>query len=77
MNITPPALETIITGLRQQAAYSFRILAATSKGDGPWSDVKENDTLGKSDIKCGLVITKCECSILSRSLKLNENRVDV
>ncbi|XP_068728210.1 receptor-type tyrosine-protein phosphatase delta-like [Montipora capricornis] len=45
VNITPPALERTITGLRQKALYLFRILAATSKGDGPWSDKKGNDTL--------------------------------
>ncbi|XP_068677575.1 receptor-type tyrosine-protein phosphatase delta-like isoform X2 [Montipora foliosa] len=45
VNITPRALETTITGLRQKALYLFSIVAATSKGDGPWSDEKENDTL--------------------------------
>ncbi|XP_068728189.1 receptor-type tyrosine-protein phosphatase epsilon-like [Montipora capricornis] len=45
VNILASASETIITGLRQQAAYLFRILAATSKGDGPWSVAKKKDTL--------------------------------
>ncbi|XP_015777605.1 PREDICTED: receptor-type tyrosine-protein phosphatase delta-like [Acropora digitifera] len=43
-DILAPATETIITGLRQKAKYFFKILAATSKGDGPYSDTKEEET---------------------------------
>ena len=58
VDIPAPASVKTITGLRQKALYSIRILAATSKGDGQLSSANETKTLGKSDIKCGLVITK-------------------
>ena len=48
MDILAPATETIITGLRQKAEYSFKIRAATSKGDGPYSDAKEEQTKGNT-----------------------------
>ena len=48
MDILAPATETVITGLRQKAMYSFQILAATSKGDGPFSDPMEKRTKGNT-----------------------------
>ena len=48
VDIPAPATEKIITGLRQKAKYSFKILAATSKGDGPYSDTKEEETEGNT-----------------------------
>ena len=48
VHILAPATETIITGLRQKARYLFKILAATSKGDGPYSDTKEEETEGNT-----------------------------
>ena len=65
VDILAPASVKTITGLRQKTLYSIRILAATSKGDGQLSSANETKTLGKSDIKCGLVITKSECSIFT------------
>ena len=46
VDILAPATETVITGLRQNAMYSFKILAATSKGDGPYSDPVKKRTEG-------------------------------
>ena len=48
VDILAPATETIITGLRQKAKYSFKILAATSKGDGPYSNTTEEETEGNT-----------------------------
>ena len=48
VDILAPATETIITGLRQKAEYSFKILAATSKGDGPYSDTTKEETEGNT-----------------------------
>ena len=46
VDILAPATETIITGLKQKAKYLFKILAATSKGDGPYSNTTEEETEG-------------------------------
>lgn len=48
VDILAPATETIITGLRQKAKYSFKILVATSKGDGPYSNTTEEETEGNT-----------------------------
>ena len=48
VDILAPATQKIITGLRQKAKYSFKILAATSKGDGPYSDTTEEETKGNT-----------------------------
>ena len=48
VDILAPVTETIITGLRQKAKYSFKILAATSKGDGPYSDTTEEEAEGNT-----------------------------
>ena len=48
VDILAPATETIITGLRQKARYLFKILAATSKGDGPYSNTTEEETEGNT-----------------------------
>ena len=48
VDILAPATETIITGLRQKTKYSFKILAATSKGDGPYSNTTEEETEGNT-----------------------------
>ena len=48
MGILAPATETVITGLRQKTEYSFQILAATSKGDGPYSDPVKEKTEGNT-----------------------------
>ncbi|KAK2569649.1 Receptor-type tyrosine-protein phosphatase delta, partial [Acropora cervicornis] len=44
VDVLAPATETVIPGLRQKAKYSFKILAATSKGDGPYSNTTEEET---------------------------------
>ncbi|XP_074611679.1 receptor-type tyrosine-protein phosphatase F-like isoform X2 [Acropora palmata] len=43
-SIPAPALEAIITGLRQRVRYSFKIRAATSKGEGPFSGANVTET---------------------------------
>ena len=48
MDVLAPATETVITGLRQKVKYSFKILAATSKGDGPYSNTTEEETGGNT-----------------------------
>ena len=48
VNILAPATETIINGLRQKTEYSFKILAATSKGDGPYSNTTKEETEGNT-----------------------------
>ena len=48
VDILAPATETVITGLRQKTEYSFQILAATSKGNGPYSDPKKVETEGNT-----------------------------
>ena len=48
VDILAPATKTIRTGLRQKAKYSFKILAATSKGDGPYSNTTEEETEGNT-----------------------------
>ena len=48
VHILAPATETIVTGLRQKARYLFKILAATSKGDGPYSNTTEKETEGNT-----------------------------
>ena len=53
-HIPAPALEATITGLRQKARYSFKIRAATSKGEGNWSDPNKTETKGKDN--------DCDCS---------------
>ncbi|XP_068726145.1 protein sidekick-1-like [Montipora capricornis] len=45
VDIPAPASEITITGLRQKALYSIRVLAATSKGDGRLSSANEAKTL--------------------------------
>ena len=50
-SIPAPALEAVITGLRQKVRYSFKIRAATSKGEGPFSGANVTETEGK-DIDC-------------------------
>ena len=51
--INASALNATITGLRQKARYSFRIRAATSKGEGPLSGANVTETEGKgSDCDC-------------------------
>ena len=45
--VQAPALNVIINGLRQKAEYTFSILAATSKGDGPLSPPKFKETDGE------------------------------
>lgn len=45
--VKPPNKTAIINGLRQQAEYSFWIVAATSKGDGPLSNAVKATTDGK------------------------------
>lgn len=47
MVVKPPNKTAIINGLRQQAEYSFWIVAATSKGDGPLSNAVKATTDGK------------------------------
>ena len=46
-SIPAPALEAVITGLRQKVRYSFKIRAATSKGEGPFSGANVTETEGK------------------------------
>ena len=48
-SIPAPALEAIITGLRQKVRYSFKIRAATSKGEGPFSGANVTETEGKDN----------------------------
>ena len=48
VDILFPATETVITSLRQKAKYSFKIRAATSKGDGPYSNTTEEETEGNT-----------------------------
>ena len=48
VDVLAPATETVIPGLRQKAKYSFKILAATSKGDGPYSNTTEEETEGNT-----------------------------
>ena len=43
------AVSIIVNGLRQSAEYSFRIFAATSKGNSPPSDVLMAKTEGKPE----------------------------
>lgn len=45
--VRPPNRTAIINGLRQKAEYSFWIAAATSKGNGPPSNVIKATTNGK------------------------------
>ena len=40
-------LEAVVNGLRQSTTYSFRVLAATVKGNGPPSEPKSATTKGK------------------------------
>ena len=40
-------LEAVVNGLRQSTTYSFRVLAATVKGNGPASDPKSATTKGE------------------------------
>ena len=58
--IPASASGTIITGLRQKARYSFKIQAATSKGEGPWSAANETETEGKGNdcVCCDLPVNK-------------------
>ena len=52
-SIPAPGLEAIITSLRQKARYSFKIRAATSKGEGPLSGANVTETEGKdNDCDC-------------------------
>ena len=53
-SILAPALEANITGLRQKTNYTFTIRAATSKGEGKWSDPRKTETKGKGN--------DCDCS---------------
>ena len=46
MVVQPSVQTATINGLRQKAVYSFWILAATSKGDGPPSNTKKETTMG-------------------------------
>ena len=48
VDILAPATETVITGLRQKTEYSFQILAATSKGNGPYSKPEKEETEGNT-----------------------------
>ena len=48
MVVKPPNKTAIINGLRQQAEYSFWIVAATSKGNGPLSNMIKATTDGKA-----------------------------
>lgn len=48
VDVLAPATETVITCLRQKVKYSFKILAATSKGDGPYSNTTEEETEGNT-----------------------------
>ena len=47
MVVKESILKAIINGLRQKAEYTFWILAATSKGDGPGSNTEKATTAGK------------------------------
>ena len=40
-------LQAVVNGLRQSTTYSFRILAATVKGNGPASEPKSATTEGE------------------------------
>ena len=52
MVVKPPNKTAIVNGLRQQAEYSFWIVAATSKGNGPLSNAIKATTDGKEISKC-------------------------
>ena len=45
--VSASAINATVNGLRQKAEYSFWIVAATSKGDGPRSSTKRTKTKGK------------------------------
>ena len=45
--VTASAVNATVNGLRQKAEYSFWIVAATSKGDGPPSSPEKTETKGK------------------------------
>ena len=45
--VKPPDKTAVINGLRQKAEYSFWIVASTSKGNGPPSNMKKATTDGK------------------------------
>ena len=45
--VTASAVNATVNGLRQKAEYSFWIVAATSKGDGPPSSTEKTETKGK------------------------------
>ena len=56
------AVSIIVNGLRQSAEYSFRIFAATSKGNSPPSDVLMAKTEGKPEqSKDKLLLNKFIC----------------
>ena len=45
-NVPAPNVTAVVNGLRQSTKYSFRVLAATVKGNGPQSDPKYGETEG-------------------------------
>ena len=57
MIVKAPVLRAIINGLRQQAEYTFWILAATSKGNGPASNSEKATTAGKRSKKTALQLS--------------------
>ena len=48
MIVKAPVLQAIVNGLRQKAEYTFWIVAATSKGNGPVSNAVKATTGGKN-----------------------------
>ena len=49
MIVKAPVLQAIVNGLRQKAEYTFWIVAATSKGNGPVSNAVKATTGGKKN----------------------------
>ena len=47
MNVSPSSETAVVNGLKQSTTYSFRVLAATVKGNGPESDPISETTKGE------------------------------
>ena len=46
-DVSASSLKAVVNGLRQSTTYSFQVLAATVKGNGPASEPKSGKTQGE------------------------------
>ena len=79
--VPAPALHVTISGLRQKAKYSFRIKAATSKGNGSlFSESKSTTTHGKENIESYLIAMRAihlrsRCYVIKVSI-ISDNLIE-